>query len=679
MELYDELIEDIIVESDEVIILAKSDSINSLRFEPTDGEFSYSDKLATFTGKFTYTTKNEPNKEVTVDGSIKLKIAGENGINVDADENDSGLKISIDNSIIEKINSALQDIKNLKDTQIADIKVNGKTILSEKIGNINIALEQDPQSSLVYYLKVNNETVGTINIPKDQFLKSAEYDPGSNILTFTWETTNGEQVTTINLSGLIDVYTAGNGLQLTGNSFSVKLDPTTNGALSNGPDGLKLDLSRIDKELESAEHRLDSVEDSIISLEKNKQGNLIAGENITIEGNVISATGGGGGFNLADLSQYKAKLVFVSAPSQISIVESSNFCVFWDDGTYTYYKEPTTLISHEYTTTKSQRVIVIYGDFNGVISSSSYPLRALTSVEYDVNITSIPNSAFSIANSLNSIYMPGVTSVGQTAFSDCSLDEKVFDGLPNLQLINLSSFREAFGSSTNNRMKEVRFPSELYRIQSYAFGDSTPSEYSSVRIQKAIFGSHMRVQTNPTLTIEASAFRAVYIGELEFFGKATIYNGAFPRVTSVIISEYATIPTLSDTQAFNGVGNYAGQSALKNIFIDSKRLKELKQKTNWTAYADKIYPIGGIYTETITITPEEWGAEAKTAVVEVVGATSEERNVIEYTLVNEYGAEIENAYGITAESQGTMTIVFTCETVPTEDVHLFIKSTLTNY
>lgn len=136
-----------------------------------------------------------------------------------------------------------KEIEGVEKSSIKDILVNDETSVGEdKKSNINIQLKKDPQNDLIYYLEVNSKKAGEINIPKDQFLKSVTYDPDTHIITFVWVTTTGEQKTTIDISDLIDVYTAGNGLELYNNTFSIKVDPSSSGMLTVSKDGIKLKL-----------------------------------------------------------------------------------------------------------------------------------------------------------------------------------------------------------------------------------------------------------------------------------------------------------------------------------------------------------------------------------------------------------------------------------------------------
>lgn len=74
-----------------------------------------------------------------------------------------------------------------------------------------------------------NHKIGEIDIPKDQFLKSASYNPANHKLRFVFETTTGETTTDIDMSDLVDTYTGdGTTIAITsGNVISVVTAPIT--------------------------------------------------------------------------------------------------------------------------------------------------------------------------------------------------------------------------------------------------------------------------------------------------------------------------------------------------------------------------------------------------------------------------------------------------------------------
>ena len=77
----------------------------------------------------------------------------------------------------------------------------------------------------------------------DGMLDSVTYDSAAHTMTFTWNTDAGKQATTIDLDDVIAPYTAGNGIDITNNEVSVKLDQTQgNVTLSTTSAGLKAEV-----------------------------------------------------------------------------------------------------------------------------------------------------------------------------------------------------------------------------------------------------------------------------------------------------------------------------------------------------------------------------------------------------------------------------------------------------
>lgn len=57
--------------------------------------------------------------------------------------------------------------------------------------------------NLLYELIVNGNENSEINIPKDQFLKTASYDKDAKKLVLVMETTDGETTTEVNISDFV--------------------------------------------------------------------------------------------------------------------------------------------------------------------------------------------------------------------------------------------------------------------------------------------------------------------------------------------------------------------------------------------------------------------------------------------------------------------------------------------
>ena len=86
-------------------------------------------------------------------------------------------------------------------------------------GSVTLTKATNPGNfAAKYELTFKGEVVGTIDIPKDQFLSAINYDHTSKKLKLTVQ--DGSEVE-VSLAELVDVYTAGDGIQITGNTISI--------------------------------------------------------------------------------------------------------------------------------------------------------------------------------------------------------------------------------------------------------------------------------------------------------------------------------------------------------------------------------------------------------------------------------------------------------------------------
>lgn len=146
----------------------------------------------------------------------------------------------------------------------SDIIVSGTTLLSDKITAMDkatkVVIETSSTTSgmlKTYTVKQGDETVGTIDIPKDFLVKSGSIVTGTwSGNTFTPSTTgkdkalalviNSKDATAtdetvyINVKDLCDVYTAGDGIQVSNNQFSIKVASGNETFLSVDGNGVKL-------------------------------------------------------------------------------------------------------------------------------------------------------------------------------------------------------------------------------------------------------------------------------------------------------------------------------------------------------------------------------------------------------------------------------------------------------
>ena len=138
-------------------------------------------------------------------------------------------------------------------------------LLEDVHGNMEtIALVK--KDDLTYELQVGDKIAGTINIPADQFLKSVEYSADDKSLTFVFNTAEGEQTSVVDLSSLVDTYVAGSGIELAGNGFSIKLDPSSESYLSVSEAGIKVEgINEIKKNVQEVAANLVTVNENLAS------------------------------------------------------------------------------------------------------------------------------------------------------------------------------------------------------------------------------------------------------------------------------------------------------------------------------------------------------------------------------------------------------------------------------
>lgn len=123
------------------------------------------------------------------------------------------------------------------------------TGLNEDVDRIDNTIESihlsEDNENLIYTLLVDGQERGTINIPRDQFLKNVSYNEETNNLEFTFivRGENNEEVEkqiNVNMTDLEDIYSAGDGLNLENKQFSVKVDADTQPYIDVSSNGVKI-------------------------------------------------------------------------------------------------------------------------------------------------------------------------------------------------------------------------------------------------------------------------------------------------------------------------------------------------------------------------------------------------------------------------------------------------------
>lgn len=156
-------------------------------------------------------------------------------------------------SEVDAAHKGIEDrVKALEDAEDADTTYSvkeGEKILKlegtefSTVASLKYVAATETEAAKIQLLGIDSALVSEIDATpfiKDGMLEDVEYDADSNTITFTWNTAAGTKTDSVVLSDIIEPYTAGNGLQLNGNEFSVKVADGSESFLSVDENGLKL-------------------------------------------------------------------------------------------------------------------------------------------------------------------------------------------------------------------------------------------------------------------------------------------------------------------------------------------------------------------------------------------------------------------------------------------------------
>ena len=156
-----------------------------------------------------------------------------------------GLKLDISGNV-----QLTQSASGLKASVIMPKPAVTGVVTNDKVLGLNgtklsstLNLKYDSTAKKIQLLGINNAKIAEIDATdfiKDGMVNKVEFDPETKILTITFNTDSGKQDITVDLSSLVDTYTAGNGITIAENVISVKRDTNSEGFLSVDTAGVKL-------------------------------------------------------------------------------------------------------------------------------------------------------------------------------------------------------------------------------------------------------------------------------------------------------------------------------------------------------------------------------------------------------------------------------------------------------
>lgn len=144
------------------------------------------------------------------------------------------------------------------------------------LANINLTWSKVDGLKLIGKDGAAIATIAATDFIKDGMLQNVELKIASDgqpvgdattgtFLVFTFNTDSGKEVINLDVTSLIDVYTAGNGISVTGKVIAAKLDTSTETFLTVGADGIKLSgvQTAINAAKQEVQTAIDKVEASV--------------------------------------------------------------------------------------------------------------------------------------------------------------------------------------------------------------------------------------------------------------------------------------------------------------------------------------------------------------------------------------------------------------------------------
>lgn len=241
--------------------------------------------ISTLETKITTDVETERNARISADDALlaridannnsiisnKVKSEGKTIVVTGPTENGTNLEVNVDNKTIvtnetgtlSVASDALVQYKGANSIHVSEVLGSSKTISLTVNENDKILTnddngllatlslkwvhaEADGQKDEIQLIGKNDTVISSIDVAdfiKDGMLDTIKFDTTdaeNPKLVFTFNTSAGKEAISINVKELIDVYVAGNGIEINNNVISVKIDVTGERFLTVSNEGIKL-------------------------------------------------------------------------------------------------------------------------------------------------------------------------------------------------------------------------------------------------------------------------------------------------------------------------------------------------------------------------------------------------------------------------------------------------------
>lgn len=228
----------------------------------------HGNRITVLEGDNTTNKTNISNLQTEVSGHGGRLTAIEN-LNTEQGTQLSGLTTRVEN--VEKygesitnlttiVNGHTEEISNIKTSisglAVKSVSTDEKVLAANENGVLSttIKLDYDSENKKIQLKGIADAVVTELDATqfvKDGMLDSATYDTATKEIVLTWNTDAGKDVVKVPMGSLVDTYTAGSGLKVESNEFSVVLDTASNNKLTVTENGLLVDISADITALES--------------------------------------------------------------------------------------------------------------------------------------------------------------------------------------------------------------------------------------------------------------------------------------------------------------------------------------------------------------------------------------------------------------------------------------------
>lgn len=269
--------------------------INDLQEQVTTSKVEAADKSVVVTPSEGQKTTIRVNVK---SGDNALKLDAENGLYVDQ---------SALTSYEGKEAIAIADKAESEGVKEISLKINANDkVLTQAaeglLANINLTWSTTDGLKLIGKNSTEIASIPASDFIKDGMLQSVELKVASEdepigeaitgtFLVFTFNVDAGSKVINVNVTDLIDVYTASTGIKLEGKNFMAVIDPASEAFLTVGADGIK--LSGVQNAINSAKATVDAYTVNAKAISSNP---VLSGADIaltgysTVEGGAVAAT-----------------------------------------------------------------------------------------------------------------------------------------------------------------------------------------------------------------------------------------------------------------------------------------------------------------------------------------------------------------------------------------------------